>query len=229
MFSFPSLKSLLRFTKNQCFIELKASFPDMTPYLFSKLVPYQVIFPKLSWSNQCICLACSNFFEALQALHRIGQKIENDVIKTITHDDIQSYLICPESKSKQEIFDCLFSHRYKHCFLHTTKSNSCLKCNHTCNSRLSDIMTSILQKDRPGLVIRVGRHVSEGKTKLFISPTHKKSEMKLQLAVDFISSKFKLNGLHNFTTKQDIRMTRFFSEKDNFLSKNVLYIGKLLF
>ena len=90
-------------------------------------------------------------------------------------------------------------------------------------------MTSILQKDLNGLVIRVGRHVSQGKKKIFYSPTHKRSEMKLKDAIDFISAKFKSNGLHNHTAKEDIRMTHFFNDKDEKLSKNFLYIGRFLF
>ena len=141
-------------------------------------------------------------------------------------DDIHELLVCPSATTKQQKLDCLSSHRFRHCFQHTTRKSSCQRCSHSCQNEWSNIMTNILQKDLQNVNIRVGRHEVVGKKKVFFSPTHRRSEMTLKNAVTFISEKVKYNGLHNWTAKNDIRMTKFFVEPDTNLNKKFLYIGK---
>ena len=84
----------------------------------------------------CICPICANFRSGILFFNKLGDAIGNQSLQNLSVENCWLFCLCKGEQNRpfSEIYNCLHSKKYSHCFRHLKKRKNCQYCWHECDS-----------------------------------------------------------------------------------------------
>ena len=123
-------------------LNIKTKFPQVSFYQYLLLVPFWIHACHLGWSNSCRCHYCSNFAFSLDLLQKIAEMYMIEDMLDLSFESLLEHDVC--SRDYQSIVQCFRKRRSNYCFNHVKRMENCASCTHSCESRISQFIYSMI-------------------------------------------------------------------------------------
>ena len=139
-------KQVLRIDENELYSIFQTEVSDVSFYSFKLCKPFFIEKNRLNWQNMCICPICANFRSGMLFFNKLGDAIGNQSLQNLSVENCWLFCLCKGEQNRpfSEIYNCLHSKKYSHCFRHLKKRKNCQYCWHECDSGFKEFIAKEL-------------------------------------------------------------------------------------